>query len=243
MAPPTRVNQITSKPQMDNSVTSTSADTKTPHQTPTLIFGELSQHRASQASPLRDEIAHLSQAVQNTNINGRHETGKGSKPSPGWTSDLPTADDQQSQVSRCSTKQSSVGEKSTASALTFAMDEKESIRPDDSASVQAIDEEGLLSGAATASSQVGLDNSPPHRGEEATITRPPAPYSNTIPSQNSDFAATDPMRSNNAYPVSEVSSIAAAPDEKLLEAMSVPKDRLLLLSIEEKMLAFIQRSK
>lgn len=243
MAPPNLTNQLTAKPQPERTVTSTAVDARTPHQTPKLNFGELSQRHANQTPVSRDEILDLSQAVQNTRMNGRRDLEKGVKSSPEWTSDPSTAEDQHSQVSRSSTKQSSVDGKSAESALTFAMDEKESIRPDDSASVQAIDEESLLSGAATASSHTGLDNGALHQVEEPTILQPPASYSNAASVRNPDFASPELPRLNNTYAASEVSSIAAAPDEKLLEAMSVPKDRLLLLSIEEKILAFIQSSK
>ena len=54
-----------------------------------------------------------------------------------------SVEDDQSNLSTSSTKQRSLETKSTGSVTTFAMDEKESIRPDDSASVRAIDEEDV----------------------------------------------------------------------------------------------------
>ncbi|KAI9877613.1 MAG: hypothetical protein M1823_007076, partial [Watsoniomyces obsoletus] len=54
-------------------------------------------------------------------------------------------EDDQSHLSNSSTKQQSFETKSMASVTTFAMDEKESLRPDDSASVRAVDDDDLAS--------------------------------------------------------------------------------------------------
>lgn len=243
MAPPTSANHVTTKPQVDNKMSSPVSDVKPAQRAPNLSFGDFPRGHAAQTTRSKDSMAHLNQAMQHTRIEGKNEQDKDTKSSPEWTPDTSTAEDQQSQVSHASTKQSSVDGKSNASALTFAMDEKESIRPDDSASVQAIDEEGSLLGPPTASSHNGAESSLVRQDEESTKPRPPITHSNIASVPDSEPGNTEHTQIGTAYTASEISSVAAAPDEKLLEAMSVPKDRLLLLNIEQKILEFIQESK
>ncbi|KAL9041959.1 MAG: hypothetical protein Q9214_003931, partial [Letrouitia sp. 1 TL-2023] len=68
-------------------------------------------------------------------------------------------DDEQTHISTSSTKPASLDGKSTASGTAFALDEKESLRPDDSASAKAVEEEDLYSGPGTGaqSSRVGSE--------------------------------------------------------------------------------------
>jgi hypothetical protein len=170
-------------------------------------------------------------------------------------------DDDQTHLSNSSTKPTSFDSKSMASVTTFAMDEKDSLRPDDSASVQAADEEESLSGPASGapnsltgseagargfrepfregSSQKirGLMPSTVHRFPDGDIrvtgAIPPDSVSNNfILADSENFEAGKPL---HGFP--------SEPDEKLLEAMSSPKDRLLLLQLEEKIRDFIQDSK
>jgi hypothetical protein len=148
-----------------------------------------------------------------------------------------------------------------ASVTTFAMDEKDSLRPDDSASVQAADEEESLSGPASGAPNSLTGSEAGARGfrdpfREATSQKirglipaavqrfpdgdirvtgaiPPDSVSNNFVVTNSDdFQAGKPL---HGFPPD--------PDEKLLEAMNSPKDRLLLLQLEEKIQSFIQNSK
>jgi hypothetical protein len=152
--------------------------------------------------------------------------------------------------------------KSLASVTTFAMDEKDSVRPDDSASVQAIDEEESLSGAAS-----GAPNSV--TGSEASgrvfrdhfrdnialrprgILPTPVPgFSDSI-SQGAIVIPPDSVANNFVVPVNpddpsnaqSLHSFPLHPDEKLITAMENPKDRLMVLTIEEKVRAFIQYSR
>jgi hypothetical protein len=67
----------------------------------------------------------------------------------------------------------------------------------------------------------------------AASTIPPDSVSNNFVVTNQ--AEFQPGTALNGYPLE--------PDEKLLEAMSSPKDRLLLLQLEEKIRVFIQDSK
>ena len=54
------------------------------------------------------------------------------------------SDDDQTQISSSSTKPASLDGKSTTSGTTFALDEKESLQPDDSASVKAAEDEDFV---------------------------------------------------------------------------------------------------
>ncbi|PGH19146.1 hypothetical protein AJ80_04226 [Polytolypa hystricis UAMH7299] len=153
-------------------------------------------------------------------------------------------EDDQTHLSNSSTKPTSFDSKSMASVTTFAMDEKESLRPDDSASVQAAEEDDSFSGPASGApnSQVGSEaGGRLYRLSEQTGT------SDRIPGR---------LRLNDAvaggpFPADILSSQNAQllhgfpkdPDEKLLEAMNSPKDRLLLLQLEEKIVAFIKDSR
>ncbi|EAW07893.1 putative R3H domain protein [Aspergillus clavatus NRRL 1] len=170
-------------------------------------------------------------------------------------------EDDRTHLSSSSTKQTSFDSKSVASVTTFAMDEKDSLRPDDSASVQAIDEEEFLSGPASnapnslTGSESGARAFRDHL-RESTIQRPrpilqnhssifsdasqrpngiphPELVSNNYVLSNTDGFSVD--RSLHGFPLE--------PDEKLLEAMKSPKDRLLILQLEEKVRHFIQHSK
>lgn len=169
-------------------------------------------------------------------------------------------DDDQTHLSNSSTKPTSFDSKSMASVTTFAMDEKDSLRPDDSASVQAADEDDSLSGPASGApnsltgSEAGVRLFRDHKdgiaqrnrellpltiqrfpdGEDgiAGVIPPDSVANNFVVSNQPEFA---PEKSLNGYPLE--------PDEKLLDAMGSPKDRLFLLQLEEKIRDFIQDSK
>lgn len=165
-------------------------------------------------------------------------------------------EDDRTHLSNSSTKQTSFDSKSMASVTTFAMDEKDSLRPDDSASVQAADEEESLSGPASGApnSLTGSESGARFRDLNTQKARglitgvvprfndgglqisgpiPPGSVSNNFVLPNAD--AFQDGRSLHGFPPD--------PDEKLLEAMNSPKDRLLLLQLEEKIRNFIQDSK
>jgi hypothetical protein len=177
-----------------------------------------------------------------------------------------SAEDDQSHLSNSSTKGPSFDTKSMASATTFAMDEKESLRPDDSASVQAGDEEDHSSphGSAVTSSQHNSDvGAAPVRvqlrdgygGINIATRRPPVglmqnpprfggfplPSSTDLSQLPDDAPQPDPAEIARPPPPSD-RSLSTAPDEKLLDAMGTPKDRFLLLQLEEMIIAFITQS-
>jgi hypothetical protein len=155
--------------------------------------------------------------------------------------------------------------KSVASATTFALDEKESLRPDDSASLRAVEEEDVTSppesvmtdsrqgsdnGAARAFrdqlQEIAVMNPQPHRGV------PPGRFP-TLPSGPQTLY--DPNQSlNGAMPISQplisgmpaingAPNMPAIPDEKLLEALRSPRDRLFVVKIEQDFIDFIKDSR
>ena len=162
-------------------------------------------------------------------------------------------------------KPPSLDGKSVASATTFALDEKESLRPDDSASLRAVEEEDVISppDSVVADSRQGSDNGAarafrdqlheiavmnpqPHRGV------PPGRFPNMV---NSPHTLYDPNLSpNGARPLSQPLSngipptngspgMPVIPDEKLLEALQSPRDRLFVVKIEQDFIDFIKDSR
>ena len=178
------------------------------------------------------------------------------------------ADEDRSHLSSSSTKPASFGTKSTVSENTFALDEKESLRPDDSASVQATDEDEpffVAPVSSRADPQMALDGShsslrrPTHDGPVTvshaasrlplTLMANPPRFGDIMPNmppgypQNGTPLTSFATNPNSADSLQQYSAASVSPDEKLVEAMGTPKDRLLLLQLEEKFLAFIAQSK
>ncbi|KAI0395432.1 hypothetical protein F5Y17DRAFT_456994 [Xylariaceae sp. FL0594] len=162
--------------------------------------------------------------------------------------------------SEIGTKAPSVDGKSITSGTTFnALDEKESLRPDDSASVKAgadDDEAFSFRGSLLATSRLGSENARVHRlrigdmpekrivqvlpeaRDEAVVTpqsgtssqQPPPEQPQTLGAPNAPSEAFNSIYGKN-------------PDEKLLEAMKSPKDRIFLLKLEQDVINFVQSSK
>ncbi|MCJ1435520.1 hypothetical protein MMC27_004894 [Xylographa pallens] len=176
-------------------------------------------------------------------------------------------DDEKSHLSVSSTKAPSFDGKSVASGTTFAMDEKESLRPDDSASLKAVEEDDSNSGpaSAAASSRIGSEaGGKAFRDQFNEISERigpgghrSLPLSRGIASTSMETTQTGPLISLTstipvaaAHPRPEAlpASVPAAlynyqePDEKLVEAMETPKDRLFLLQLEEQVISFIRDS-
>ena len=173
-------------------------------------------------------------------------------------------DDVQTQVSSSSTKPASLDGKSTTSGTTFALDEKESLRPDDSASVKAGDEDEFGSGPASGAqnSRVGSEagsrafrdqfyeiteniGSVPHRllsQSRRIITgiEEEGPQLTHSPRASALPAPVDlpvQLMANNGPPMEYKYQ---EPDEKLLEALETPKDRSFLLGLEQDVVTFIK---
>lgn len=192
-----------------------------------------------------------------------------SKPSTDTTVPISNGtEDERSHLSNSSTKPASFDTKSMASENTFAMDEKESLRPDDSASVQAADEDepffvppssarpdpqiaqfGSTLGARRPLSDGPVAVSHASRRLPVTMMANPPRFGGILPSVSPGFPHTEtpvncfPTNENAMDSFQQYSAGSIPPDEKLLEAMGTPKDRLLLLQLEEKFLAFIAQSK
>ena len=176
-------------------------------------------------------------------------------------------DDEQTHVSSSSTKPTSLDGKSVASGNTFALDEKESLRPDDSASVKAAEEEDFNSGSASGapSSRVGSEaGGRAFRDQFNEISeRMGSSRHQTFPAVNRGVSGVEeetpqltipPLASNlpttatHARP--EAVNIPTAPfgfeykepDEKLFEALDSPKDRVFLLQLEQKVISFVRDS-
>lgn len=171
-------------------------------------------------------------------------------------------DDDRTHFSSSSTKMTNFDSKSLASITTFAMDEKDSVRPDDSASVQAIDEEESLSGAASgapnsvtgseAGGRMFRDNFRDGNALRARGILPvPGSFFNGTSQPTDGAIPPDALANNFVLPATPGSlqdgpslhGFPLEPDEKLLEAMKYSKDRILILQLEEKIRCFIKDSK
>lgn len=176
-------------------------------------------------------------------------------------------EDDQTQLSNSSTKPASLDGKSVASGTTFALDEKESLRPDDSASVKAAEEEESFSGPASGapSSRVGSEaGSRAFRDQFHEISERMVAPSNRVPGVNrfgvpgikeedspGPAPSSLPVVSDPSLPIeASFRGIATpygfaqeGPDEKLLEALESPKDRLFLLKLEQDVISFVRDSK
>lgn len=191
-------------------------------------------------------------------VNGTNST------STGTSSKVQTPSDDASQKgdsnSDLGTKPPSLDGKSITSGTTFnALDEKESLRPDDSASVQAAAEDDdafSIRGSLIAGSRMGsevaarvhriqLGDMPPRSitqqhvivesGNQGIIT-PQSARSDQLPVTDAKIALVSATSTPSG-------TYGQNPDEKLLEAMRDQKDRLFLLKLEERVIDFVQDSK
>jgi hypothetical protein len=192
--------------------------------------------------------------------------GMPERPSKVGNSQTPSDDTSQraDSSSELGTKPPSLDGKSITSGTTFALDEKESLRPDDSASVKAAAEDDdafSIRGSYMASSRLGSDvaariqriqiGDMPPRGLPAhqLLAGTKIQGVSTPQSGNSDkqvvpdpkvalvggTATPDALAPNAFY--------SQNPDDKLLEAMQSPKDRIFLLRLEQQVIDFVQDSK
>ncbi|CAK7213292.1 hypothetical protein SCUCBS95973_001753 [Sporothrix curviconia] len=173
----------------------------------------------------------------------------------------PTSDDVSQKAdsnSELGTKPPSVDGKSITSGTTFnALDEKESLRPDDSASVKAAADEDdiFLRRPLLVSSRMGSELAA--RGQRMIQLGDMPPRMVPLTSQEPvvSGAATPHSSSSEQQPVTEASVQLATssstpsgvngqnPDEKLLDAMASPKNRVFLLRLESDVVDFVQNSK
>ncbi|RAL00288.1 putative R3H domain protein [Aspergillus ibericus CBS 121593] len=201
----------------------------------------------------------LSQAVHSVHLEEKKYHGSsmfsGEAPDNGSLKRETSFEDDRTHLSNSSTKPTSFDSKSMASVTTFAMDEKDSLRPDDSASVQAVDEEESLSGPASGAANSLTGSESGARGfrdlqRPRGILQPPGPIFNDGIQRTNGAILPDAVATNYIIPNADafqdgrpIHGFPSEPDEKLLEAMKSPKDRLLILQLEEKVRHFIQTSK
>lgn len=163
--------------------------------------------------------------------------------------------------SELGTKPPSLDGKSITSGTTFALDEKESLRPDDSASVKAAEDDDTFSGRGSVvagGSRIGSEASRAYRAQffEAPDRRSMQPMQerqsqgvNTPQSGSSSQQTTDDGKSKpllvGAAGAPDGFSLfyRQTPDEKLLEALESPKDRIFLLRLEQDVIEFVKNSK
>lgn len=223
--------------------------------------------RSSSVSQLRDEvqssIARLSVRDNHSTFHAAADRENGTPSRAGLR-----FDDNQTQISSSSTKPASLDGKSATSGTTYALDEKESLRPDDSASVKAADEEDLCSGPTSGapSSRVGSEAESrafrdqfheinermgpgPHRSysyNQRGITgiKEEAPQLTVAP-MVANLPTSITLQRPETIPV-DVAPFGfeyQEPDEKLFEALESPKDRMFLLRLEQDVIAFVKDSK
>lgn len=166
--------------------------------------------------------------------------------------------------SELGTKPPSLDGKSITSGTTFALDEKESLRPDDSASVKAAAEDDdafSVRGSYIAGSRMGSDIAARfQRIQIGDMPLRPITTSHILTGNQLPGVATPQSGSSEKQPAAEskitlgggaapADSLTANgflsqnPDEKLLEAMQSSKDRLFLLRLEQQVIEFVQDSK
>ncbi len=220
----------------------------------------------NEQGPPSDPIGDLAIAVQGIQISSQNDRQGSGSSLDGLENGLfireNSFEDDRTHLSTSSTKMTNFDSKSLASVTTFAMDEKDSVRPDDSASVQAIDEEESLSGAASGApnsvtgSETGGRIFRDHFRDSVAL-RPrgilPTPAPGFIDTNPQGAAVIPPDLVANNFVVAvnpdvppnsqSLHSFPLHPDEKLMTAMDNPKDRLMVLTIEEKVRAFIKYSR
>ncbi|KAG8622820.1 hypothetical protein KVT40_009331 [Elsinoe batatas] len=145
--------------------------------------------------------------------------------------------------------------KSTTSGTTFPLDEKESLRPDDSASVQAGEEDDGR-GSTQPSSRIGSDSGARAFSEQlreisimGPASRQPAPLvrmnSTSAPNPGvlytpSPIPIPDALNGVPATLGRDPNSLSFPPDEKLIEALSSVRDRVWVLKLEQDITDFVK---
>jgi hypothetical protein len=162
--------------------------------------------------------------------------------------------------SELGTKPPSLDGKSITSGTTFALDEKESLRPDDSASVKAAEDDDTFSGRGSivAGSRIGSEaagrayraqfyEAPDRRSMQPMQERQSqgisTPHSGSSGQQTTDDGKPKPLIGPTGTPEAFNLFYRQTPDEKLLEALESPKDRIFLLRLEQDVIEFVKDSK
>jgi hypothetical protein len=190
----------------------------------------------------------------------------GSLPGSKTNSQTPSDDTSQraDSSSELGTKPPSLDGKSITSGTTFALDEKESLRPDDSASMKAAAEDDdafSIRGSYIAGSRMGSDLAARIQRIQIGDMPPRAlPQHHVLAGSKTQGVSTPQSGISDKQVAAEpkVSLVGGAatpdglapnafysqnPDDKLLEAMQSPKDRIFLLRLEQQVIEFVQDSK
>ncbi|KAK5115022.1 hypothetical protein LTR85_010060 [Meristemomyces frigidus] len=197
------------------------------------------------------------------NVDGTSQQAHDQGPASGLLAPAAASDDSNTQVSSSSgsVKPPSLDGKSVASGTTFALDEKESLRPDDSASVKAVDDEDVFSPPVSGlpGSHIGTDEEvrafrdqlreitsmePPARGITPQGFRPPVNPQQGIlyvPPQGLGVGLV-PGSARGVIPPSS-NGLETPPDPKLLEALDSPRDRVWVLKLEQDVFDFVKDAK
>ncbi|ATZ49431.1 hypothetical protein BCIN_04g05820 [Botrytis cinerea B05.10] len=158
------------------------------------------------------------------------------------------------------TKPPSLDGKSITSGTTFALDEKESLRPDDSASVKAAEDDDTFSGRGSivAGSRIGSEaaarayraqfyEAPDRRSIQLMQERQTqgivTPQSGSSGQQTTDDKSKPLVGPSGSTEAAFTLFYRQTPDEKLLEALESPKDRIFLLRLEKDVIEFVKDSK
>lgn len=172
----------------------------------------------------------------------------------------PGSEEAETQVSSSSgsMKIASLDGKSVASATTFALDEKESLRPDDSASVMATEDEDLFSppGSGLPGSRMSSDGGPrPFHDqireissmEPSTEIRTPQNARQSLGVQQGVLYVAPqgfgvgPVPTRDGHMTEQ--SLDQLPDPKLIEALESPKDRIMVLKLQQDIVDFVKDAK
>jgi len=171
--------------------------------------------------------------------------------------------------SDASLRKESPDAKSVASRTTLTLDEKESVQPDDSASMQAALEDDLLSISGSGVAVSSRESDPNIRAfreqlHEIDQTASAGPIPLGMPAcartpliglsgvGNSFSMPLAVLNAPNLPTASQMipsqlrtslPELVVPPDDKLLEALASPKDRLFVLKIEQDMIDFVKDSK
>jgi hypothetical protein len=222
-------------------------------------IADLMPERAALDSKLIDAVTaiNLNSSTPSLIVNGSgssvvDSTGVSSEASP---DDLFQRTDSGSDLG---TKPPSLDGKSITSGTTFALDEKESLRPDDSASVKAAEDDDTFSGRGSivAGSRIGSEAAArAYRAQTyevldrraMVLTLEPqgilTPQSGSSGQQLVGEANPKPLMGASVNEEGFSLFYKQTPDEKLLEALESPKDRIFLLRLEQDLITFVKDSK
>lgn len=202
----------------------------------------------------RPESAKIAETTSTVKLEAQRPRDANARPSTS------NADDGNTQVSssNSSAKQTGLDTKSVVSVATFGMDEKESLRPEDSASLKATEEEDRLStqGSGPTGSRIGSDSGARAFREQlheiSNVTAPApraAPINRFTPTMilSADSTYDGPIVSENVQVASLAQPLPTMipppiPDERLIEALASGRDRVWVLKLEQDIIDFLKDS-